>query len=201
MGSDKALVELGGQPLVELAVGILKDSGLPVHIAGSREDARTRLECWAPVVRDEGEGLGPLAGVCAGLRSTRAAYTVFLAVDVPFMPSSLIIYLLWHARVTKVPVTVASVNGFSQTFPAVIAREILPALDKRLRGGDLGCLAAFQAASVESGAQVAVIPVERLVQSGQVAHPEALPAARWFVNLNTAEELCHAMSLRSRRVS
>jgi molybdopterin-guanine dinucleotide biosynthesis protein A len=36
---------------------------------------------------------------------------------------------------------------------------------------------------------MAVLPVEMVVQSGSVAHPARLPAARWFLNVNTPESL------------
>jgi len=201
MGRDKAFVEFEGRLLVERAIAILKGAALPVHMAGVRLESASRLEAYAPVVPDEAAGKGPLAGVCAGLRATGAEYTVFLPVDVPLLPSSLIIYLLWHARVTKVAVTLASANGDAQTFPAVLARETLPVLEQRLRRGELGCLAAFHAAAAEVGGRISVIPVERLVQSGRVAHPDALPAARWFLNVNTEAELRLALSLRQSRVS
>ena len=201
MGTDKALIEFEGQLLIERSIGILKAAGIPVSIAGARNESRPRLESYAPVIPDRTPGLGPLSGICTGLRMTSAEYGVFLPVDVPLIPASLIVYLLWHARITGALVTVASVNGRPQTFPAVIARKTLPALDERLRGAERGCLAAFQAASAEGGGTISVLPAEKLVQSGQVAHPDALPAARWFLNINTARDLRLAGSLRKSRVS
>ena len=201
MGSDKALVDFGGRPLVERSIGILKAAGLPVSIAGAREETRSRLEACAPVIPDTEPGLGPLAGVCAALRSTTAAYAVFLPVDIPLLPPSLIRYLLHHARITAAVVTVASSNAFPQTFPVVIARQAFPFLERKLTHGELGCLAAFRAAAAELGPPIMVLPVEVLVQSGQVDHPEALPAVRWFLNVNRPGDLRLALSLRTGRVS
>ena len=200
MGRDKALVEFEGRPLVERAIGILKAAGVPAYIAGSREEVRGRLESYAPVIPDAAPGLGPLAGVCAALRSTSAPHSVFLPVDVPLMPSSLIQYLLHHARVTGSAVTVTSVNGFAQTFPAVVARETLPGLEGRLHDGELGCLRAFRAAAVQLERDVSVLPVEVLLQSGQVAHPEALPLVHWFLNVNSAPDLAWLHRLQKQPV-
>jgi len=201
MGSDKGLVELEGRPLIEWAIGTLQAAGIPVRIAGAREEVRGRLEEYAAVVPDAAPGHGPLAGICAGLSSTMAAHAVFLPVDVPLMPPALIRYLIRHAQITGAVVTVASVNGLPQTFPAVIARGMRPALDKRLRNRELGCLAAFEAAAVELGQKMAVIPAEVLVQCGQVAHPDALSVIRWFMNVNTGPDLRLASSMRQARVS
>ena len=48
-----------------------------------------------------------------------------------------------------------------------------------------------------------MLPVELLVQSGQIAHPEDLPAVFWFKNVNTPEDLERAQAIlaNSHRVS
>jgi molybdopterin-guanine dinucleotide biosynthesis protein A len=86
----------------------------------------------------------------------------------------------------------ASVNGFAQTFPAVIERAILPQLECELNAGRGGCFAAFQAAAAQLGRRVDTLPVELLVQCGQVAHPDSLPPVRWFLNVNEPQDLRRA---------
>lgn len=200
MGTDKALVELGGETLIARAIGILKSAGFPVSIAGAPSGVRSRLEAYAPLIPDIEPGRGPLAGICAALRSTPAPLAVFLPVDVPLLPASLLLYLVRHARITSMAVTLASVNAAPQTFPAVIARDALPVLERELALGRLGCLAAFRAAAVALGQTVSIVQVEMLVQSGQVAHPQALPALRWFLNVNAAADLRLASSVETSRV-
>jgi hypothetical protein len=39
---------------------------------------------------------------------------------------------------------------------------------------------------------VMVVPVEMLIQAGQLSHPKGLPAAWWFHNVNSAEDLRRA---------
>ncbi len=192
MGEDKALVRLGGQPLVVHALGILRAAGLTASLAGGS----SALAALAPLVQDSQPGLGPLAGICAALASTSARLAVFLPIDLPLMPVSLIAFLLDHARNTGRPVTVPSVNGFAQTFPAVLDRKILTELASELQAGRLGCFSALQAATSNLGRPMSVLPVETLVQSGQVAHPEELPAVRWFLNVNSPEGLCLAHEYR-----
>lgn len=185
MGCDKALVQLAGRPLVAHALSILRGAGLEARIAGARSD----LASFAPVLADAQPGLGPLGGICAALGSTSAELAVFVSVDLPLLPAALIACLLRHARISGRAVTLASVNGFTQTFPAVVARRSLLVLQNELRAGRRGCYAAFAAASDHLGQPISVLPVEYLVQAGQLSDPRGLPAAFWFRNLNTSRDV------------
>jgi len=193
MGREKALLEFAGEPLIVRALTILRDAGMQPWIAG----ARSSLSAFARVVQDAAyaPGMGPLAGICAGLSATTARYAAFLPVDQPLMPSSLVTCLLSRARLTESLISVASVSGDVQTFPVVIDRKALPALEGQLRSGRRGCLNAFQAASIAHAQRLSVLPTELLIQSGQIAHPASLPPAFWFINLNSPEDLVRARRL------
>ena len=194
MGTDKALVEFGGKRLVEVALGVLRGAGLATSILGVRPD----LGAFAPVVEDPEPGQGPLAGICAGLASTSARWAVFVPVDLPLLPASLVVYLLHHAQVTERAVTVVSTSGFAETFPAVVDRAALPGLRAELAAGRLGCFSAFEAAAGSLGEQVSVVAAELLTQAGQVAHSEGLHAARWFLNVNSVGDLLRAEGQRGK---
>jgi molybdopterin-guanine dinucleotide biosynthesis protein A len=198
MGRDKALAEFAGQPLIAHALGILQQIGLPVAIAGALPTARTSLEAFAPVIEDASRGLGPLSGICAAFASTSTRFAVFLSIDQPLLPPSLLAYLLRHARITGSTVTVPSVSGFAQTFPAILDRALLPALQNELHSGRQGCFSAFVAASAALGRPVSRVPVELLAQSGQVSDPRGLPPVHWFLNLNTPADLARAEALEIR---
>jgi molybdopterin-guanine dinucleotide biosynthesis protein A len=189
MGRDKALLTLAGQPLIARALSTLCVAGLSPAIAG----ARTDLSRFAPVIPDpdpgRDSGLGPLAGICAALESTTARYAVLFPVDLPLLPPSLIAYLAFHAQITATAVTVPSICGVANAFPAVLDRAVLPTLKSELNAGRRGCLAAFRAAARVLGQPVSAIPVEILAQSGHAAHPRGLPAAFWFLNVNTPADL------------
>ena len=197
MGRDKALLPFAGEPLIAHAVSTLHEAGLPVAIAGAASSARTSLAAYAPVVDDSEPGLGPLAGICAALATASKSFAVFLPVDLPLLPPSLIEYLLHHARITGHAVTVPSINGFIQIFPAVLERSALPELQNELHSGQRGCFSAFQAAAASLGQPIATLAVELLAQSGQVSHPLGLPPVRWFLNVNTLQDLHRAEALRA----
>jgi len=188
MGRDKALVSFAGRPLVEHALDILRQAGLPASIAGGQPS----LAAYAPLIADAQPALGPLSGICTALASTPTRLAVFLPVDLPLLPSSLLQYLLRHAQLTGNAVTLASVNGFAQTFPVVLDGSIAPPLQQQLHSSQRGCFAAFQAAADALNQPVTILPVEHLVQAGQVSHPRGLPTCRWFLNLNREADLRRA---------
>jgi len=209
MGRDKALLSFAGQPLIAHALSILREAGLPASIAGVPPDRSTSagqvaktnpqangaLASFARIVEDPQRGSGPLAGICAALAAVDTRYVVFLPVDLPLLPSSLIAYMVHHAQITGRAVTIPAVNGFSQTFPVVLDRSVLPALETDLHSGQGGCFSAFQAAASGMGQPIASVAVELLVQSGQIAHPLGLAAAHWFLNANTPQDLHRAEAL------
>jgi len=188
MGRDKAQLVFGGKPLVERTLAILREAGLTATIAGARGPLE-QLAHFGPVIADAEPGLGPLGGICTALASTSARLAVFLTVDAPFLPFGLIRFLLDHARLTSRSVTLASLGGKAQSFPVVLDRSILPFLQSELGAGRAACMRAFLAAAAASGESPSLLPVEWLLQSGQVAHPGGLPVAHWFLNLNSAADL------------
>jgi len=197
MGADKALVHFAGKPLVAHAVDLLRAAGLTATIAG----ARSPLDEFAPVVEDSHSDAGPLGGICSALASTLARWAIFISVDLPLLPVSLPVYLLHRARITGSTITVPSVNGFAQTFPAVVVRSALPALQAELDAGRGGCFAAFQAAIAVQRQAISVFPVELLVQSGHLSHPHGLPPARWFLNINAPADLQRAEAHIGRKIA
>jgi molybdopterin-guanine dinucleotide biosynthesis protein A len=184
MGTEKALLRFGGRTLVETALDTLRGAGLEAQIAGGAPALRQ----FAPVLEDAEPDRGPLGGICAALAATTAQRAVFLPVDLPLLPSSLIRFLLFHASMTGCAVTLASCCGFAESFPVVVDRAALPALRTALNSGDRGCWQAFQAASASLQQPAKVLAVELLAQPGVVEHPAGLPTGCWFANVNTMED-------------
>jgi molybdopterin-guanine dinucleotide biosynthesis protein A len=198
MGQDKALIPLAGKPLIHHALQILRDSGLEPRIAGAQCGfsalART-LD--AEILTDDPStsGRGPLSGICTALAACTNDLAVFLPVDLPLIPPNLIVYLLHHAEVTHSAVTLVSVSAFVQTFPVVIRPEALTHLQASLESDNRNCFRAFRETSRTLSKPISVLPVELLLQSGQVSHPGNFPVATWFLNLNTADDLTGAEAL------
>jgi len=87
MGSDKALLEVGGQRLADRAAAALAAVAEPVLEVGP---GRSALRC----VREDPPGSGPLAAVAAGAAALRAGGhdgpVIVLAVDMPFVTVELL---------------------------------------------------------------------------------------------------------------
>ena len=147
MGEDKALVRLGGQPLVVHALDILRGAGLTASLAGGS----SALAAFAPLVPDSQPGLGPLAGICAALASTSARLAVFLPIDLPLLPVSLIavfaaITLDAQAGPSRSPPSTALRRHFPQSWTGIV----LPELECELTAERLGCFSALQTARGQS---------------------------------------------------
>ncbi len=115
-GADKAMLALGGKPLVAHALDALKPQcrALAINANGDpRRFAGFALPCLAD---DPQNFAGPLAGVLAGLLYARRvrpdiADVVTLAVDTPFAPPDLVARLEAARRAAEKPIAVAASGG------------------------------------------------------------------------------------------
>jgi molybdenum cofactor guanylyltransferase len=185
MGTDKALASFKGVPLIQNALQILSEAGFRTQIAGSR----TSLSRFAKEIPDTYLDAGPLAGIHAALSASTTEWNAFLPVDVPLLPSSLLVCLFQRATLTGAPVTICKLNGRLQPFPVILKRTVLPLIEQRLESGQNSCHAAWQSMAATLACDLGPIPVEYLVQCGQCAHPLSLPPVFWFESANTPVEL------------
>lgn len=172
MGADKAFVTLDGRTLLERALELARSVSQDVRIVGDS----AKFAPFAPVVEDRFRDCGPLAGIHAALRASRVELNLILAVDVPFVTSTLLQYLIMRAETSPAATaTVPRINGGWQPLCAVYRRQFADAAEKALRAGRYKIDALF--AAVETQA----IEEEELVSEGFFA--------KTFRNLNTREEL------------
>jgi molybdenum cofactor guanylyltransferase len=197
MGNDKALTLLAGIPLVQHASNLFRSAGFEPRIAGAQSD----LSSFAPTLPDDPtrSGLGPLSGICSALANTSAPFALFLPVDLPLLPASLIVYLLHYATITQSAVTIASIAGFIQTFPAVIDTAALGSLQSSLNSEDRNSLGAFRVAADMLSKPISVLRIELLVQTGQVSSPQDVPPGFWFLNINAPQDLSRAEAVLAGR--
>lgn len=188
MGVEKALLPLGGRPLIEHVLGMLREAGLRARIAGARSD----LTRYAPIVADDREDGGPLAGVCAALRAASAAWSFITTVDMPLLPATLAVRMLESASEGDGAVLLTLGDGFAQTFPAVLHCELLPFLEAQLKGGYGGTLRAIEESARCAGRQVRVLLLDEC--GGQVEQwaGDGSAPGEWMLNLNTPEEVKRA---------
>ena len=96
MGRDKAWIECGRRPLIELALDKVRELGVAeVFISGRPGVDYSALGC--PVLLDLEPGLGPLGGIERGLHGCAAPLLLVLAVDLPRMTPGFLRALLARA--------------------------------------------------------------------------------------------------------
>jgi molybdopterin-guanine dinucleotide biosynthesis protein A len=102
MGTDKAWLPAGGEPLVErLARRVLPLAGEILFSANQPERYRAlsaSLPIPAQVITDIYSGAGPLAGLQAGLTAARHDLVLMLATDMPLVNLTLVAYLVGLAE-------------------------------------------------------------------------------------------------------
>jgi molybdopterin-guanine dinucleotide biosynthesis protein A len=213
MGRDKALLELGGEPLVRHAVHKLSRLTQAVHILSDRPE----LAGFAPLVPDLRPGFGPLGGMEAALAHTQYDWTLLLPVDMPFLPTMLLEG--WVRSVVAMPAARAAlftVEAVPQPALCLLHRELAPFVRSAAEEGRLKLYPVFEAAATELALrqQVPLSEVllnrkwndaewdDRAVIAMSQGGPgderwglsEAQLRARhlWFANLNTPEEFAEA---------
>ena len=131
MGRDKLVLEVGGVPLLRRVGDALSARCAEIIVVGG--DA-ARLE-GARRIPDERRGLGPLAGMEAGLAAASNRLVFVAAGDMPFLSVSLIGYLLERLDERGVTAGVPRHRGRAHPLCAAYDREVLPRLESALDRG------------------------------------------------------------------
>jgi len=199
MGQDKALLRLGGRPLVEIAVEKLREFCADVSIAGNRDD----LAVYAPVVREQRVEFGPGAGVEAGLKACTQPWAMFIPVDVPLVPAELL--RLWCHEALHYGKTGMSVSflGFTEKQPAfcLLRRERLASFTRLLDGGERQLEVLLNLSASADGDASWMYDEWELY--GNPKHsdyqgPDEATLRRWFKNVNSPEDLARVDAILSR---
>ena len=207
MGRNKALLELGGKPLVGHAVEKL--GRLCESVAILSNDAE--LGGFGELVEDVHPGCGPLGGVEAALLRSTTEWSLILPVDVPFLPTYLLADWLWKILCEPVGDTRIAMLAVDRTLhPAllIVHRDVAPFLTYSLERGHYRLLSALEYAA-EKIANRRSVETKRVLLEWQwdfwtrgdkPAEAGSTPTEaqrrlgpdRWFANLNTPEDFLMA---------
>jgi molybdopterin-guanine dinucleotide biosynthesis protein A len=168
MGTDKALLTLGGETLLARALKTLGPVASDVRILGSAEKFGGGR--W-PVVEDIFPGCGPLGGIHAALSASASELNLMLAVDLPFVPVPLLNFLIGRAKASGAMVTVPRSGGRFQPLCAVYGKSFTGVAEQALRAGQNKIDPLFSA--------VRTLIIEQAELEAQGFSPEV------FRNLNT----------------
>src|ERR1700689_300760 len=94
MGRDKAMLEIGGTPLLTRAAQMLKPLAANVMVVG---EERRAAEFGLPVLTDYWPGAGPLGAIATALMSASCPWAFVLACDMPFVNADWLAWLFERA--------------------------------------------------------------------------------------------------------
>jgi molybdopterin-guanine dinucleotide biosynthesis protein A len=172
MGRDKALLELGGQPLVLRMAAKFRGVTSEVYLVGAPERyARLGL----PVLADPIAGRGPAAGITAALRATEREWNLIVACDLPYLETRFLEFLVEVAAAEgDAEAVVPQLGGRWEPLCAAYHRRALPAFERVLAGVNYRIARALEALRV------------RAVTEKDLAKFAFSP--RMFKNMNWSEE-------------
>jgi molybdenum cofactor guanylyltransferase len=133
MGADKALLSLGGQPVVQLLAARLRRLTDQVLLSANEPPAYAFL--GLPIVPDVYPGRGPLAGLHAGMLHTERPLVLLLACDLPGVSSTLLRRMIEGTEGFDA-VAPATCDGLLHPVCAVYRRTCMPIIVGNLRRGD-----------------------------------------------------------------
>jgi len=170
MGSDKAFLDWAGRPLLTLMLELATSVAGQVKVVGDP----AKFATFAPVVADVYPDSGPLGGIHAALVNSDTELNLILGVDLPFLDSGLLNYVVSQAAESGAVVTVPFASGYYEPLCAVYRKEFSVIAEPALRAGKYKIDALFPKVSLR------VVDEKELAGAGY--------SLTDFRNLNTPEE-------------
>ncbi|MCA9905229.1 MAG: molybdenum cofactor guanylyltransferase [Anaerolineae bacterium] len=136
MGTDKALVDLNGKPVIERLLARVRDLGQAETILiANRPEAYTHL--GLPTFPDALADTGSLGGIYTAILRSQQPYTLVLACDMPFVNPDLLRHMLSLRAGDQYDAIVPRVEGYPEGLHAVYSKACLPPIRRRLDADQL----------------------------------------------------------------
>jgi molybdopterin-guanine dinucleotide biosynthesis protein A len=132
MGTNKALLPLGGKRLVDRAIDLLSPLVDDVFVVGPPE---VFPFLHVPVYPDEIRQAGPLGGILTGLRHARFEKSLVLGVDLPFLTGEVLGRVFRAAESQDVDVTIPRYHDTQETLCGVYSRRCITPIEGMLMAG------------------------------------------------------------------
>ncbi len=133
MGRDKATIELGGRPLWDRQLEVLRSLSPEKIFVSVRRRPKWLLDDVELLLDDE-PSRGPLTGLTKGLKTMRTAHLLVLAVDMPFMTADEL-RSLWE-RASEGRGVVPTIADRSEPLAAIYPAEAVTDFEAALGGSD-----------------------------------------------------------------
>ena len=131
MGSDKAFALWEGRTLLQRALETVRQVTAQCRIVGTRE----KFAHFGQVVEDVYPDRGPLGGIDAALKDSVTDLNLVLAVDLPYVSSDFLLYLVKQARSSTALMTLPRTSDGWQPLCAVYRKRFGEVADGALREG------------------------------------------------------------------
>lgn len=179
MGTNKALLEINGKTVIEAVVEELQSIVNDIIIVTNSFEEYEFLKM--PMVEDEWKGMGPLAGILAGLNSSQTDRNLIVACDMPFISAQLGTILL--QQLSEYQAAVPEMNGQLHPLFAAYRKEVRKEIQKSLEQNRLRIRGTFR------NIHVKIMDNAELNQQGFHIEESA------FFNMNHPEEYEQAKTM------
>lgn len=179
MGTDKALVPVGGRPLIQRVVDTVRPLTTDLIFVGANAHGYAWLGGRA--VDDSVSTAGPLAGIYTALSVARFHHCLVVACDMPFLNARLLRHM--HRRATSWDVVVPRLDGHLEPLHAVYSRACLEPIATMLSQGRRCPLDLYPMVRTD------------YLEAQEIALFD--PDYRSFINLNTPADLARAQRMAS----
>ena len=176
-GRPKALIELGGRPIIERVVAALSPAVDDMLIVTNTPELYAFL--GLAMVEDVYPDHGSLGGIYSGLKAAAGGAALTVACDMPFLHSGVV--QLVADRAGEGDVVIPRVGSQLETMHAAYAKACLPHIEERLIAGRLKIVEFFE--------RVRLVEI-REEDVARFRDPHVA-----FMNVNTPEELERARAL------
>jgi len=169
-GLDKAFLRVGQRPIVEWTLDLFRRVFPQVVVVSNAPEKYRRYD--VEVVSDEFPGVGPLAGIHAGLGRIDCTHAFVAACDMPYLRAEPIEFLL--SRLRQQEAIIPMWDGDLEPMHALYARSLRPRIEVAVRRGLRGIREFLPEVDVEYVSEVELRTVRGAADS--------------FCNVNTPEE-------------
>jgi molybdopterin-guanine dinucleotide biosynthesis protein A len=174
---NKALMEIGGTPIISRVVDVLGQCLEETIIITNTPGAYEFLNL--PMRRDIKPGRGSLGGLYTALISVETQYAFLTACDMPFLNVDVINLML--GMINGADVIIPSVDNYFEPLHAIYSKSCIPVIEELLEKHDLKILNLFPKLKIRE-------------VKGEQLRPLA-PDLRFLINVNTLSQLDNARAL------
>lgn len=187
LGRNKAVEEIGGERLIERVIKRLSavSSETVVVVAEESRAQALDLPYGVRTAADIYPGHGSLGGIFTGLSSAQGDYGIVVACDMPFLNTGLLQFMVDLAP--DFDVVVPRLDDRPEPLHAIYSKSCLEPIESRLKRQDLKIALFFEEV------RVAYVDEEDI----DLFDPDRLS----FFNVNTQEDLDHALALEAQGYS